>query len=242
MCWEDIAIGRMMKGGFRSLQLTTASLSMLSPSPTRSLIVLNPPSQGRVTYSIAPRAVDLLGIVLTSGDAPVVLDIKKHGDLVTRGWQAIGVAGVGRLLRTWDDAEVVDNGAATAVVGAVEGETHVLDHADFSFEDVPAAFVVATVTFGALVATFQTATFPLQRIYPQGFFAADNQAITVVLGASGTPGINGNCNANGRTFISSSVGTVVVQSEDLVKPEGMNHATSHNSQLHPAGFREIAGF
>lgn len=89
MCMEDVLLGHQM----RSNQVAhtagvTASLA-LDSDKNRTVIIFNPPITGQITYALKQSPALGEGINLAAGCDPLVLDIKTHGDLVTKKWYSI---------------------------------------------------------------------------------------------------------------------------------------------------------
>lgn len=104
MCMEDIRLGRQTVTMEVPISLTNASQAFLERDLFRTVLILWPPPSGTTTFSINSPVVVDQGITVPSGSPPVVLNIKDHGDIVTRQWFAIhsaggvrGTAHVGRL-------------------------------------------------------------------------------------------------------------------------------------------------
>ena len=74
--------------------LTGASQPVVQPNPRRIGLLLGEPEAGVLTYSTDSPALAGLGLNLATGSGPIMLTRRKHGTVVTVGWDAFGsVAG-----------------------------------------------------------------------------------------------------------------------------------------------------
>jgi hypothetical protein len=81
-------------GSPSSVAVALTSTPVVSASEDRTLLVISAPAANRVSLSPGAAAVDLTGIVVYSGQGPVILSRKLHGPLVGMAWYGIAaVAG-----------------------------------------------------------------------------------------------------------------------------------------------------
>lgn len=73
--------------------VTTTSIQLVGTAPNRRALVISAGINSRITLSIDAAAVDQQGIVIPQNGAPLKLNIRDHGAIVTMGIQAIASAG-----------------------------------------------------------------------------------------------------------------------------------------------------
>jgi hypothetical protein len=91
---EDIRIGRRAASAADLVTIGTVSVEVAPASPDRIYLVLGPPDSGVLTYSVKSPVVTAQGLNVASGQAPIELDIRVHGQLVTKAWFGIHSAAV----------------------------------------------------------------------------------------------------------------------------------------------------
>lgn len=89
MCMEDVRIGRRATFAETDVAVGVASVLLVAASPNRFSLVLGAPLVGTFTFSTNTPAVSGVGLQLTAGQPPLVLNIKDHGQMVTQNWYAI---------------------------------------------------------------------------------------------------------------------------------------------------------
>lgn len=79
-----------MKGSaMKAVTVTTAGTKVVGGSRNRVGLILSAPNANRVTLSFSSPAVDMIGIVLYSGTAPIMIDAEHYGDFVAKEIWAI---------------------------------------------------------------------------------------------------------------------------------------------------------
>lgn len=123
MCMEDIRLGRRSPVGVRTLTLDGGDQPLLSPAPSRVSLVICAPSSGTVTLTVEVAATEYQGIVLAAGQPPLILDVHRHGELVTRGWRVRSSPeqhqSRGGVTDEWDETGTATAAVATATHAAV---------------------------------------------------------------------------------------------------------------------------
>jgi hypothetical protein len=89
MCMEDVRIGRRSAFSEAVVAVGLTSVQVVAASPTRFSLVLGAPLVGTFTFSTNTPAVSGVGLQLTAGQPPIVLNVKDHGLAVTQNWYAI---------------------------------------------------------------------------------------------------------------------------------------------------------
>ncbi len=77
----------------QNLSVSTTSTDLLPEAPDRVAVIISAPKTNNVTVSTEATAVAQEGVVLYSGNDPLILSAQLHGDLVHRAWTAIAEAG-----------------------------------------------------------------------------------------------------------------------------------------------------
>jgi hypothetical protein len=117
-------------------------------------LVIYPPSAGKVTIFPDTLPVFLAGFSIDQDDSPLVLLLDDHGDLVQRGWRAIGslvgLVGAAGVDTPFSATGTGTNAVATATQAAVAGTTHFVGGVSFS-GSVATVGVLARLLDGAAV-------------------------------------------------------------------------------------------
>lgn len=94
MCIEDVKIGRATRASLLPSVLSAAAVTEILPEDRdRYAIVIGAPSAGTAFISDRNDVTVLTGIPIVVGQAPLVLDIKTHGEMVRCKLFAIASAG-----------------------------------------------------------------------------------------------------------------------------------------------------
>ena len=93
MCMEDVRLGRKEMPQEHFITVTTSSQQLLPPAPDRAALMISSALAGNLTLSINQGVVSGSGINRGAGTAPLILNVKDHGQLVTSGWWGIMDAG-----------------------------------------------------------------------------------------------------------------------------------------------------
>lgn len=93
MCIEDVRLGRAVAVSELHPRVGATSSLIVQSAPNRVVLIFYPPVSGTVTYSLLPGVTAGRGLLLTTTSAPMVFDIKKHGNLTTQAWYAIHSVG-----------------------------------------------------------------------------------------------------------------------------------------------------
>lgn len=93
MCCEDVKIAKTIEPITKTLGLTTSAQKILEPNDKRRTLILNSTGSGVVTYAPANSVTANEGIRLAGSANPVILTLKDHGQIVTKGWSVIHSAG-----------------------------------------------------------------------------------------------------------------------------------------------------
>ena len=88
MCCEDVAIDNAKFAEGESVALVAGNQELLSPSPTRIAIVFGQPTSGTVRVAVGSDQGSVAGLTLSANVDPIMLDIRTHGNIVRKGWNA----------------------------------------------------------------------------------------------------------------------------------------------------------
>ena len=97
MCMEDVRLGRESPGNLVFATIGTASTPFLPADPMRVAIRFGAPSAGTITYSTETISAVGNGLIVSTSAPGFDLDVKTHGDIVKRAWNARADA-AGRLI------------------------------------------------------------------------------------------------------------------------------------------------
>lgn len=86
MCMEDVKIGREQQAAVKRMTASTTVTPYVAQSDTRAVLILVPPTVGNLTYSLEKPSAVGDGINFVPQSAPLALNIRDHGELVTREW------------------------------------------------------------------------------------------------------------------------------------------------------------
>jgi hypothetical protein len=96
---DSVRLGRRVKGTITSVALiNTGARELCGPNPHRVSLIITCPTAARITIGDHSNVTDTNGLVLFASGAPLLLEIDRHGTLVTNGLFAIhqtGAATVG---------------------------------------------------------------------------------------------------------------------------------------------------
>lgn len=95
---EDVRLGRKIGVSEDNINVLNASLLVVQDSPKRVLLIFYPPLAGTINITIRSPAVATAGFQLLPTSHPLELNIKDHGQLVSKAWYAISDAAGGRNL------------------------------------------------------------------------------------------------------------------------------------------------
>lgn len=105
MCMEDVKLGREMQSSITYVQVSTNSIQLVPGDDKRtSLIFSSKPSfsaVSEVTICVDPPAVADNGLMLSGYNHPIMLNLKDHGDLVTKAWYGISSLGTVPVAVAW---------------------------------------------------------------------------------------------------------------------------------------------
>jgi hypothetical protein len=90
---EDVRMGRATAVVENKRTIAVTSTPFVDYDKDRTMLTFWPPPSGTLTLSILNPAVANQGITLVSTGVPIVLDIKIHGQLVTKSWYGIHSVG-----------------------------------------------------------------------------------------------------------------------------------------------------
>lgn len=93
MCLEDIAIGRKTKWEQRLISVAAADSAFLPEEWDRAIVIINAPSAGTLTISLAAIAVVNEGLTLAAGAVPLILRSTGEFGVCERPMRAIMSAG-----------------------------------------------------------------------------------------------------------------------------------------------------
>lgn len=94
MCIEDVKIGRATRAALIATVISNATVTEILPEDrNRYAIVIGAPSAGTAFISDKSDVTVLTGIPIATGQAPLVLDIKTHGEIVRCKLFALASAG-----------------------------------------------------------------------------------------------------------------------------------------------------
>ena len=111
MCIEDVRIGRASRAALISTVLSNVTVQEILPEDKdRYAIVIGAPTSGTAFISDKADVTVLTGIPIATGQAPLVLDIKTHGEmarcklfaLASAGTPSISVLQSSFHLREWE--------------------------------------------------------------------------------------------------------------------------------------------
>lgn len=89
MCMEDVRLGRQAAFSEADVAVGVVSVQLLTAAPTRFSLVLGAPLVGTFTFSTTSPVVSGVGLQLTAGQPPIILNVKDHGQMVVQTWFAI---------------------------------------------------------------------------------------------------------------------------------------------------------
>jgi hypothetical protein len=99
---QDWKIGKRAIGVESNPSINNAAFSVLVlPSQKRIALVISPPESGFITISMKNVPVAGDGIRLASGHAPLLLNMKDHGNIVQQPLQAIHSAAT-QTITVWE--------------------------------------------------------------------------------------------------------------------------------------------
>ncbi len=84
MCQFDVDMGRKSGVYTKVVNVGTSATELTGESPMRMTLIVSCPASTRITISQDPNVTDANGIILNNGGGPLVLDIQRHGSIVTR--------------------------------------------------------------------------------------------------------------------------------------------------------------
>lgn len=90
---EDIRIGRKTAVVEKSVTVALTNTEFIDYDAKRVMLIIFPPASGTLTISVGKDPATNSGITLPSTGNPIVLDIKIHGQLVTKAFTAVHSAG-----------------------------------------------------------------------------------------------------------------------------------------------------
>lgn len=93
MCLADYAIGKGTFVGEREIGVGATGGVLIEANPNRCLIVIGPPKTNNVWLTTSGSPGLGTGIFLGVGQAPLIFDWQRHGNLCSKGWWAVTVAG-----------------------------------------------------------------------------------------------------------------------------------------------------
>jgi hypothetical protein len=85
MCMEDIRIGRKIKTTFRYVALSATAAPIVKPNPNRVFIMIGVPSTNPAIVGPDSSVSLTAGISIFNTSKPLLLTVKKHGDIVIKG-------------------------------------------------------------------------------------------------------------------------------------------------------------
>lgn len=93
MCMEDVRIGRAVATEERTQSITNTAVFVIDEDPNRYSITFfaHPTDAYVVSSQFTPTA--SIGMNIPAGSVPLHLNIRDHGHVVTKGFQAIGPVG-----------------------------------------------------------------------------------------------------------------------------------------------------
>lgn len=100
MCMEDVKIGRETGGNEVPYSVGASAIQILPNDPKRTSLILSPPIANTVTFGFTNSVASGVGMNLSVNSSPIVLNIKDHGELVTKPIFAIG-SGAGTNGAIW---------------------------------------------------------------------------------------------------------------------------------------------
>ena len=90
MCMEDIKLGREQHGSMVLYSVGATFQKILDHDDKRTCLILGSPIANTVTFGFTDGVASGNGLNLLAGQTPIILNIKDHGEIVTKAIFAIG--------------------------------------------------------------------------------------------------------------------------------------------------------